>query len=527
MERWGRHHSIWYHSTSLFDYAELREDLKVDTVIVGGGITGVTTALRLLEAGQKVALIAAGKVGEGATGQSTGHLTQVQDYKNSELVSHFGKETLKKITEGLGDAIASIEGWVKTHSIDCDFFRVPGYKFTETRDGLEILNAEFKMASDLGFDVTQLKSCRLPFPTLGALRFENQAMFNPWKFSSGLIHKLVKKYPSQFRVFEDSRVVEMEDDPSPRVHTRFGSISASQVVLATHTPIGVYLSLHTRVAPYFSYVMAAVVKEKIDAGLYWDTSDPYFYLRPFQPMTNLWIVGGRDHKTGQELSTLERYIEMENYLSQHFEIKEIKNHWGGEFYEPADDLPYVGKIPFTSHFYTATGFSGVGLTFGVFSSGVISDLLLGRKNPYSECVDPYRVKPVASASKLIRENMNVAKWLVGDRLAHHEIAEIKLIAPHEGRVVDFRGQKLAIYRTEKGSFHCLSPTCTHLKCTVHWNSAEKSWDCPCHGGRYTPTGEVLEGPPLKSLEEVPLFTELEVKRASFFTESEIGSPATS
>jgi glycine/D-amino acid oxidase-like deaminating enzyme/nitrite reductase/ring-hydroxylating ferredoxin subunit len=504
MQRWGAHKSIWTQNIKKKSYEILRQNLNVDTVIVGAGITGLMTGIILQDAGKKTAIITDGEVGHGVTGSSTGHLTQVLEHDFRDLVSRFGEEKIKGVVDSCGDAIKYIEKLAAFEEIDCGFSRVPGFKFTESKNDLQNFDEEVELAQGFGMEATKLSDNPLPFLVAGALRFENQAMFNPLSFVLGLADKFVEAGGG---LFENSRALNVEDEPIPKVNTKFGSISAKEIVLATHTPIGVYLSLHTRVAPYFSYVMGVRLKKAPKEGIYWDTSKPYFYFRPLQLGSDIWIIGGRDHKTGQEIKTHERYLEVEEYIHEHFDVGEKLFYWGNEIFESVDGLPYIGKIPFTKNIFTGTGYSGTGLTYGALAGKIISDLILGEKNDGAAIFDPARVNAVASATSFFRENINVAKWFVSDRLTHHEIGEIKLIAPNEGRVIDVGERKIAIYRNENGRIHALSSTCTHMGGTVHWNSAEKSWDCPCHGGRFRATGEALEGPLFADLEDVKLYTE--------------------
>ncbi len=519
MQRWGLHKSIWTQDLRKKNYETLRQNLNVDTVIVGAGITGLLTGILLRDAGKRVAIVTDGEVGHGVTGNSAGHLTQVLDYEFRDLVSRFGEEKIKDVVAACGNAINFVEKLATAKKIECGFTRTPGFKFTESKDDLQNLVEEVELAQRFGMSASQLLNNPLSFLVAGIIRFENQAMFDPLSFVLNLAESFVGEGGL---LFENSRVLKVEDDSTPRVHTKFGSVSAQEIVLATHTPIGVYLSLHTRVAPYFSYVMGVRLKRAPAQGLFWDTSKPYFYLRPVKTGTDIWIIGGRDHKTGQEIKTYERYLEVEEYIHQHFDVSEILFYWGNEVFESVDGLPYIGKIPFTKNIFTGTGYSGTGLTFGVLAGRIISDLILGEKNESAEIFDPSRVKAVASASSFLKENMNVAKWYVSDRLSHHEIGEIKLIAPNEGRVIDVGEKKVAIYRTENGRIHALSSTCTHMGGTVHWNSAEKSWDCPCHGGRFRATGEAFEGPPLGDLADVKLYTEENPDAADTITEATPG-----
>jgi glycine/D-amino acid oxidase-like deaminating enzyme/nitrite reductase/ring-hydroxylating ferredoxin subunit len=505
MDQWGVHKSPWYGKLKKPHFDSLRQDLKVDVVVVGAGITGLMTATHLQGAGLKVAVIDAGEVGSGATGVSTGHLTQVPDCSFKQLVSNFGEDLAYQFVQSSQDAIDVLEGFsdelLGNFGRDCEYSRIPGFKYTENLTEVSSINDEVSCAKTLGLKIKENSGC-LPFSTSAIFEVQDQAMFNPLNFVMGLAERFVAK---SGLLFENSRVAKIDDDRIGKVHTALGSVQAKSIVLATHTPIGIYLSLHTRLVPLVSYVMGVKLKNPPSTGLYWDTSEPYYYLRPWKE--DIWIIGGRDHKTGQEASTLERYVQLNDYIHKHFEVAETSFYWSGELFESLDYVPYIGKIPFTTSLYSGTGYAGAGLTLGTVASKVISDTILGRKTEYTSLYDPLRFKPMASGHSFIAQNANVAKWMITDQLTHHHTSEIKQIAPNEGKVIDVGGKKLAIFRNENGRIHVLSSKCTHMGATVHWNTAEKTWDCPCHGGRYKANGEICEGPQLKDLEDVPLHTE--------------------
>ncbi len=512
MKRWGKHQTIWSENLKKGLFPSLTGEISADVVVVGSGITGMTTALQLTEAGKKVVLLTHGEVGQGTTGHSTGHLTEVPDGDLKTLVADFGLDGAQSVVSSLTQAIDLVESNVKRFGLECEFQRVPAFILEENRHGLEKFHESVLLAQELGLVCKTIHSNPMPFPVAGITRVENQAEFNPLAYVNGLARVLSQK---GCQIFEDSRVTQIQDGTPVRIHTDEGVVTAAAAVLATHTPVGVYVSLHTRVAPYFSYVMAVRLKNPpAPSGLYWDTATPYHYIRPLKSGSDIWIIGGHDHKTGQEPATLARYLELEEYILERFDVSEILHHWGHELYESVDGLPYIGKIPFTASLYTGTGYSGNGLGFGTVAGKVLADIILERANSFAPMFDPMRVKPIASAGKLIRENANVAMIWMADKLTHADLHEVSRIPPMEGRILDFSGQKIAIYRDENHNFFSMDAACTHMGCSVHWNSAEKTWDCPCHGGRYTCTGKVFSGPPLKDLECVSLrtLTEAEERR---------------
>jgi Rieske Fe-S protein len=271
-------------------------------------------------------------------------------------------------------------------------------------------------------------------------------------------------------------------------------------VQATHVPINRVLGVQARLAPSMSYLLCARLVQPAPAALFWDTDDPYHYLRPLGPGSDRLIAGGKDHKTGQAEDGLERFRALEEHVRERFDVIEVEQRWSSEVFEPADGLPYVGRLG-DGHIHVATGFAGTGLTFGTTAAELLCDLIAGRTHPLAKVFSPSRLKPLASARDVVRENANNAWHLVRDRLAGPDVATAAEIGRGEGRLVEIDRQRAAVYRAPDGVLHVLSPVCTHLGCIVHWNAAAATWDCPCHGGRFLPGGDVLSGPPTRGLAE--------------------------
>jgi glycine/D-amino acid oxidase-like deaminating enzyme/nitrite reductase/ring-hydroxylating ferredoxin subunit len=412
----------------------------------------------------------------------------------------------------LQKAIGEIEAITHKYAIHCEFQKLDAYKYAETPEQLVTLENEIEIAKSLNLDVEMTKDLSLPFGISGAARFKQQAQFHALKYLYGLAEQISG---DRSFLFEGTRVHKIDDDDSQcRLQTDRGEVVCKQVILATHTPIGRYISLHSRLAPYFSYALGVRLKNPPPRALYWDMSDPYFYLRQVGNEEKTWVVGGCDHKTGQEVNTFERYLSLEQFLRERFEVEEIEFYWGAEVFESVDGLPYVGKIPFTKNIYTATGYSGVGLTNATMSAGLLRDLIMDRENVLASIYDPARVKPWASMNRFTKENANVARRLFSDRMAAADTDAVNNIPSGEGRIVDKYGERIAVYKDGTNHLHAFSPVCPHMGCIVHWNKAEKTWDCPCHGSRFNPTGEVVNGPALENLERVFLDADQNYQRVN-------------
>jgi glycine/D-amino acid oxidase-like deaminating enzyme/nitrite reductase/ring-hydroxylating ferredoxin subunit len=483
---------IWRMRATPSTYAPLSGDLTVDVVVIGAGITGLTLAHRLKQAGTRVAVVEMRSIGMGATGHTSAHLTAALDVEYGTLIRRFGQKGAEEAASKSMAAIAHIERTATEFGIDCDFRRVDGWRYTEDPKSMRRLRAELQAALNVGLEVELVESGPLPFMQ-GALRFRNQALFHPVAYISALA-RLV--HGDGCHVFEDTRVDRIVEGTPCRVEVGDRVITAEKVVHATHIPVGLVMPLQARIAPYMTYVMAVEVEGGAPPDLYWDIADPYHYTRPvtLPDGASGLIIGGEDHKSGQEPDTTSRFEALEAYARSHFRVARVVTRWTWEVFEPADGLPYIGGLGGHKHVFGATGFSGTGLTFGTAAAHDIADILLGVDTTNSSVFRPQRYKPIASAGAFLKENANVAWRMVRDRLQGPADATVSDVQPGEGRLVDVDGQKLAVYRSPSGHLHVLSPVCPHAGGIVQWNSAACTWDCPLHGSRFLPNGTLLATP---------------------------------
>ena len=490
--------SPWIDSTPRTSYPRLAGDLNVDVAIVGAGITGITAAVLLKRAGLTVALIDARRIAEGETGHTTAHLCAFPDTHLSTLVSRFGADSARSTWTAGEVAIDQIENLIKSDDLHCDFRRVPGQLFTENEAGLELLNAEYEACRSLGIAAKFSRDGgSLPFQTLGALRFENQARVHPREY---LLPLAAGIQGAGSHVFEKTRAMSIDESPSPQVVTESGTIRAKNVVVASNVPINNRVLLQTKIAHYRTYAIAVRVGTEVEDALHWDDCDPYHYIRK-QSIggDELLIVGGEDHRTGQEQDTRARFEALEVWTAQRFDIRSVEHRWSGQIVEPVDGLPYIGRNSFSEHVWEATGYSGNGMTYGTLAAMILADSILGRPNAYAEIFQATRVNLRPSAAAYLKENLAFPVHFIGDRLKP-ERRSLSSLAPGEGRVISVEGVALAVHRDDAGTLHMLSPVCAHLRCLVAFNDAERSWDCPCHGSRFDIHGNVLNGPATQGLE---------------------------
>ena len=483
---------IWLRGVRRPIYPALERTLHVDVAIAGAGITGLTAAILLANEGQRVAVLEADRVGSGTTGASSAHVTEVPDHGYRRLLLQAGEESARVLVERSRAGLEFIDMLVKAEQIECDFARVPAYLVGETSDDRDGLEEECRAAGQLGLRADLTSNVPLPWRVHGAVVFPDQAALQPVRYLSGLAKLAIRCGATVCEATPVRGFTELGD----RVHidTPNGGVRARSLILATHTPIGFNL-VQTEVAPYRSYILAVRLERPLAPALFWDTSDPYFYLRHYDSAgTPIAIVGGADHKTGHESDAASRFALVEEYARARFGRLTIEQQWSAQFYEPADGLPYIGRAPRAEQIYLATGFSGVGLVQGTMAAMELAAALRGEAATAAFAATRLAIGGVR---RLLSENVDVAAHWIGDRLGGGGSADD--VPAGKGRIVQVNGKRRAVFRADDGALHVLSPVCTHMGCIVHWNGAERSWDCPCHGARYAPTGEVLEGPALSPL----------------------------
>jgi glycine/D-amino acid oxidase-like deaminating enzyme/nitrite reductase/ring-hydroxylating ferredoxin subunit len=496
MSQEDHHQTLWWDTVEMPQYPPLEGDIRVDVAIVGAGITGLTAARLLVREGKRVAVLEQGRVGSGTTGGTTAHVTQLADASYKTLLSKFGRDDVRVVVDSSRAALERIASLVEEDGIACDFARVPAYFYTELPDEIPDLEEEIAAIHEAGMPATLVRQVPLPFPVAAAVRFEDQARFHPLSYLAALAAKVSG---NGGRIHEGTRVLEVDAGEPCRVRTERGTVTADAVIFATHTPAGFSL-LHAELEPYRSYVLAARLRGAPPPdGLFFDTADPYNYTRR---QVELLIVGGKDHKTGEEREPEKSYRELEEYVRQRWDVESIEYRWSAQFYEPPDSLPMIGESLSSSRVFVATGYSGVGMVFGTLGGMLLADLAVGRENPWAEVYRPSRIKPLAAGPRIAKLGLETAVSFVKDRVTIPKIRDLSEVPMGEGRVVEIDGERAAVYREESGAVHAVSPVCTHALCIVHWNPAEKSWDCPCHGSRFGVEGGVLEGPAVKGLAPV-------------------------
>lgn len=502
--------SAWEADTPLLEFPPLGEDLHADVCVVGAGIAGMTTAYLLAREGRRVVVLDDNTVGGGETGQTTAHLSSALDDRYQTLEQVHGEDGAKLAYHSHNAAIERIGRIVEEEGIDCAYRRLDGYLFLSPDKTPDLLDQERDAAHRAGFiDVDRVD--RVPVATFDsgpALRFPRQGQFHPLRYLNGLASAIER---DGGRIFTGTHVTEVEGGSPARVRTRDGRmVTADAVVVATNSPISDRFAIHTKQAPYRTFVIGArVPRGSVPTALYWDTLEMYHYVRlqdgsgVGDGTHDLLIVGGEDHKTGHADDAEDRYARLEAWTRARFPIDTVEFRWSGQVMEPADFMAFIGPDPSgAENVYIATGDSGHGMTHGTIAGILLTDQIQGRRNPWAALYAPTR-KSFAkdSLKEFLTENLDVAVQYT-DWLRKGDVESVEQIAPGSGAVVRRGAMKVAVYRDAAGVVHERSAVCTHLGCIVQWNSEETSWDCPCHGSRFAPTGEVLNGPAPVSLRPI-------------------------
>ena len=490
-------------------FEKLAGNAEFDAVVIGGGITGVTAAYLLKKAGKKVCLLERNRIGSVDTGLTTAHLTMVTDQRLPELVSKFGEESAALAWRAGQHAIDIIEANVRELEIDCEFHRVPGYlheSISGSRDESMDLEGDAEVAKKLGFAAEFLAN--VPYFNRPGVMFPNQAKFHPLKYVMAMAAAIEG---GGCRVFEHAEVEEVQDDPQ-RVVVGKCEIKAEFLFIATHVPLAGKTGMlnatlfQSKIYPHSSYVIGAKLPKRLlpDAS-FWDTSEPYYYLR-VDPgsRADYAIFGGEDHKTGQDDNTQQRFDRLVEKLRAIIPQAKPDRQWSGQVIETNDGLPYIGET--APRQFVATGFSGNGMTLGTIAAAMARDAALGRTNPWQELFSVDRKKLIAGAWEYVTQNVDYPYYFVKDHLARPETIDPESLQRGEGRIIGIGGERVACSRDGEGELNAVSAICPHMGCVVHWNNGEKTWDCPCHGSRFQATGEVLGGPAESPLEKVSLET---------------------
>jgi glycine/D-amino acid oxidase-like deaminating enzyme/nitrite reductase/ring-hydroxylating ferredoxin subunit len=502
MERDGSNKSIWQNLPAYIS-KNTNPQTHYDVIIAGGGITGITTALFLQNSGKNCLVAEAKNIGFGTTSGTTAHLNTILDLTYAEIENNFGEENTKMVLSAAMEAINIAESNVRRYNIDCDFIERCGYLFSTDEKQTKKLEDAFKASKKAGCDVEYADSIPVPIDFQKALVFKRQAQIHPTKYLYGLAKAFENAGGT---ILQHCRVMEVKqkEDKTLEIVTSSGRINTANVVYATHIPPGVNL-LHFRCAPYRSYAMAITLKSDYPHDLAYDLYDPYHYYRSQEIDEKKYLIaGGEDHRTGEKKDTEECFRQLERYLRKYFQIDEVIYNWSSQYFEPADGLPYIGHLPGNPDtVFVATGYGGNGITYSQIAAGILTDLIVKGQSEYEDLFDPLRIKPVAGFEKFIENAADVTANFL-EKLFPLEKINPENLKNGEAKLIKYENESIAVYKDEYGQIHSVNPACTHIDCTVAWNTSEKVWECPCHGSRFNEDGEMLTAPARKDLQKIQI-----------------------
>ncbi|HVG01900.1 MAG TPA: FAD-dependent oxidoreductase [Nitrospira sp.] len=506
-EESGQTTSVWM-TEAVQTPPALETGAHADVCIIGAGLAGLTIAYCLMKEGKTVIVLDDGRPGGGMTQRTTAHLSNEIDDSYVEIERLHGREGAQLAARSHTAAIDWIDSTQARERIECDFMRLDGYLFAPSDDSNQQIEEEWQAVQRAGLSGVK-RLDRLPsnlFRTGHCLQFPRQGQFHPLKYLSGLARAVQQ---GGGRIFSDAHVASVESAKKAKVETSRGCVvTADAVVVATNTPINNMVAIHTKQAAYISYAIGASIPAgSVEPALYWDTLDPYHYVRvqrgsKQQGEQDILIVGGEDHKAGQADDGEARYARLETWARERFpQIDGVSFRWSGQVMETVDGLAFIGRNPGdTDNIYIATGDSGMGMTHGTIAGLLITDLIMGRESPWTSLYDPSR-QAVRAAGEFVRENLNVVAQYT-DWVTSGDVAAEQDIQKDSGAVLRDGLTKIAAYRDAQGVLHKCSAVCPHLSCIVAWNHSEKTWDCPCHGSRFDRLGKVLNGPATSDLSPV-------------------------
>ena len=490
--------SYWIDTTKTKEFSKLDRDLNTEVCIIGGGITGLTTAYYLSKENVKTVVLEKERICMQTTGNSTAKITSQHGLFYNYLIEAQGKEKAKQYFDANEQAIKNIENIIKEENIDCDFEKQSAYVFARKAEEVNKIRDEIEAVKELGGEAEFVDNLELPFKTFGAIEFKNQAQFNPCKYAQGLANSM------KATIYESTKVVDVKEKGGYyEVITEDGKIvTAKIIVIATHYPIinapGYYF---LKMYQSMSYAIAVETNEKLFDGMYISSDTPNLSLRTAKyGDKRLLIVVGLDHKTGESKNLSGNYEALERIAKEFYSDSKVIYKWCTEDCISLDKIPYIGEFSvLMPNVYLATGYNKWGITNSNVAANIIMDKILGKKNQYEEVFTSTRLKPIKNYQEMGNMLKQVGKSLIVEKL---EIPEERLkdIKKGEGGIIEIEGKKVGVYKAEDGKIFKINPVCSHLGCELSWNNLEKTWDCPCHGSRFTYDGKSIYAPSIKNLD---------------------------
>jgi len=498
-------HSYWHETAhnkmkSLFQSSDLN-DRKFDILIIGAGLAGLNTAYLLKDQGLQIGIIEATTVGYGVSGYTTAKITVQHDLIYDYLINSFSLDEARQYLKANEEGLNLIKNIIHTNNIECDFKEQTAYVYATEESEIKDLKKELKAYENLGIDGFYTEIVPLPFKVKGAIGIKNQGQYNPLKYLYSLYNILID---SSVEIYENARALNIQPHKDFHVvETEFGNIYAKKVIVTTHYPFDNSFGLYfLRLYQDKSYVLAAKTKEAPFDGMYININDPIHSMRyQFSEKEDLLILAGGNHRAGEKDDEEESYKELENFLKVNFKDAQVVSKWSTQDCMTYDNIPYIGMYSDNiENLYVATGFKKWGMTHSTAAALILRNKILNTADDYSEIYNPSRITPLQSAKEFLSSGKSITAGFVKRIIpVPDELFQVEI---GKGKIINYKGKKVGIYKNERGDYFCINPVCPHLKCALAFNEAEKTWDCPCHGSRYDIKGKILEGPTVYPLDKI-------------------------
>lgn len=493
--------SLWIDLNEKYDkFESLSKDLNTDVCIIGAGIFGLTCAYYLSKLGYHTVVLEKYKIGQKATGHTTGKITSQHGLFYDYLISSYGKKYAHDYLQANEQAIENIQTIIDNEKIKCDFERQNSYVYTTSKDELRAIKKEIKAVEDLGFPCEFVTKTGLPFEIEGAICFKNQAQFHPLKYLYGLANS-ISSHGGQIYTDTTATDVEQDDDNCITFAGKY-KVRSKYVIMANHYPFinmpGFYF---LKMYQSTSYLIAVDTKKKLFNGMYISSSEPVFsYRKARYQGKDLLLIGGGEHKTGQPTSYQDSYGILEQEAQRYYPDCEVLFRWNTRDCIPLDKIPYIGEYSASMpNVFLGTGFKKWGMTSSNVAANIIVDKICGKSNPYAYVFDSHRLKPIKNHDEMKNMVVQSTNSLLLNKLRPANM-NFDEVANNSGSIIEVNNEKVGIYKNNDGKVFAVKPFCTHLGCLLSWNDVDKTWDCPCHGSRFDFKGKNMYDPAFRDLE---------------------------